>query len=255
VVEDDDPAAGAARVTQFLAGGGRLVLYRNPANLGFAGGNNTALRLLGGFLGERGQFLVMNPDIAISNDTASRLLGHPAEICGPAVYEHYMKGVCRDLHSMDFSTGFASGRLDPAGKVTCITGCCFKISGAALLRYGFLPEENFLYEEEIKYFERVFHQGGAPVYVPELQIEHFGSESAGKNTFHYFYYLFRNRMNYFLEIAGPRYGCYARFAAHYLRWWFGVSYAHLKRRNWEGLHGIFRGVWDGLHRVKGPCQR
>jgi len=255
LVESNDKAGNQEQIEAYVRDGGRFVVYRNHVNLGWSGGNNTALRSLTPVLGDRGQFLVMNPDVVIANDAALQLLEHEAQICGPAVYEHYMKGISKYGHDVDFATGFGTGRINEPERISCIAGCCFKIAGRALRLYGFLPDENFLYDEEIKYFERVNRLGGSPVYVPEVRIEHIGSLMVRKRSFIYFYYIFRNRLTYFKEIAGPRYGRYARFTGLYASWCLGVAYANLKLRNWDGLRGIARGVWDGLRGLSGPIVR
>ena len=252
VAESNDAVGNVPVVEEFVRGGGRLVLYRNGENLGYAGGNNTALKLLQPILGSGGQFLVMKPDVKITGEAAISLLRHAAEICGPAIYEHYMKGVSTFGHDVDFTTGFGTGRIGDGSRIACLSGACFKLSGAALDRYGFLPDENFLYGEEIKYFERVHRLGGAPVYVPEVTVEHIGSLTVGNRSFNYFYYIFRNRLTYFREVAGPRYRKHAQFACLYASWCLGVLYTNLKRRNWEGIRGILCGVRDGFRGVKGP---
>lgn len=251
VFESDDPVRNAVDARSFIQANGRLILFRNHNNLGYSGGNNTALRLLASLLEGRGQFLVVNPDVIITPSVAATLLAHPADICGPAVYEHYMKAVSKYGHDIEFSTGFSA----PAAQVTkiaCISGCCFKLSSNALERFGYLPDENFLYDEEVRYFERVHRLGGVPAYLPEIQIEHVGSASVKKRSFIYFYYIFRNRLTYFRQVAGPRYGRYARFTMLYGAWCIDAIYGNLKRRNWDGIRGILRGVWDGFKGLDGP---
>ncbi len=69
--------AAQAAGREAVRGGARLVLFRNTANLGYSGGNNTALRLLHGLLGSVGAYLVINPDLIVTRESASQLLEAP----------------------------------------------------------------------------------------------------------------------------------------------------------------------------------
>lgn len=236
-------------ISQPIGSGQRLILASAPRNLGYAGGNNLALRALQATLGPQAQYLVLNPDVVITPTSVQALFACAADICGPAVYEHYRQSISRDNQHIDFSTGFAA---PPGTPLNCLSGCCLKLSAHALERYGLLPEENFLYDEEVKFFERVHRAGGAPVYLPEVTVEHLGSASVGKRSMHYFYYIFRNRLLYFLQEAGPRYHRPGRFARYYAAWWLGTFHTNLKQRNWRGAQGLLLAVWHGLRRVSGP---
>lgn len=240
-------------VAKDIEGGAKLILYKSPKNIGYGGGNNIALKLLDSVVGSEGQYLLINPDVIIDLVAANELLSCEAEICGPAVYEHYMKSI-RELQRVDFSTGFDLEQAQPDGKPSgvVLSGCCLKLNGMALSKYGFLPDENFLYEEEIKYFERVYRLGGHGTYLSNVRVEHIGSVSVIKRGRRYYYYILRNRLTYFLEIAGPRYRQYGRFARLYTFWYVELLYSNFKRRNWDGLKGILLGGWHGLRGIKGP---
>lgn len=253
IAELDDIVKSDLLVAKDIESGTKLILFRSPKNLGYAGGNNIALKILDSIVGSEGQYLLINPDVIIDIAAANELLNHDAEICGPAVYEHYLKSI-RELQRVDFSTGFPieSHQSDrkPSGLV--LSGCCLKLNGIALSKYGFLPDENFLYEEEIKYFERVYRLGGHGTYLSNVHVEHIGSVSVIKRGRKYYYYILRNRLTYFLEIAGPRYRQYGRFTRLYTFWYIELLYSNFKRRNWDGLKGIFLGGWHGLRGIKGP---
>ncbi len=155
-------------------------------------------------------------------------------------------------HAIDFATGFVSDAMRRSGRIGMLHGCCIKFSGTAFEKYGFLPDENFLYEEELKYFERVHRLGGAPAYLPHIRVEHLGKASVRKVSHEYFYYIFRNKLTYFKDIAGPTYGRHLRFAALYLDWCRGAIWSQARKGNWSGAAGVLHGVWDGLRGIKGP---
>ena len=244
-----DSRADHAALASAINSGQGLLLLRAAANLGYAGGNNLAMRALLEIVGAGAQFLIVNPDIIITPDAATALLQCDAAICGPAVFEHYRQGISTDGQRVDFSTGFAA---EDDTMVNCLSGCCLKLSGRALQDYGLLPENNFLYDEEVRYFERVHRQGGVPRYLDTVRVEHLGSSTVGKHGFHYFYYIFRNRLRYYFEIAGPRYRQPLRFLRLYTGWYLPVLYRAIRRGNWPGVHGLLLGAWHGIRRVDGP---
>src|SRR5207248_8038648 len=98
----------------------------------------------------------------------------------------------------------------------------------ALERYGFLPDENFLYEEELRYFERVHRLGGKPVYLEHLRVEHMGKASMTKLSHDYFYYIFRNKLTYFRDVAGPTYRRHMRFSLLYVGWCWSAIWPQLQ---------------------------
>lgn len=230
----------------------QLVLFRTHKNLGYGGGNNVALRVLHGLCGSAGQFLVVNPDVILSRQAAQSLLDCHAAICGPEVYERYKQGISTFGHTVDFSTGFSEGGCASDSNIKALSGCCLKLSGCALEKYGYLPEDIFLYGEEIIYFERVYRQGDTPHYLRGVVVEHIGSLSVTKHTFMHYYYLFRNSLTYFIEIAGPHYGRYGRFIWLYTTDCLDTLRINFRKRNWAGIRGILFGVWHGLLLRKGP---
>ena len=108
-----------------------------------------------------------------------------------------------------------------------------------------------MYGEEIRYFERVDRQGGAPAYRPDLRVEHIGKASMPKLFDAYFYYVFRNHLTYFLEVARPRWHRSGRYAVLFLEWWWSALWPQLRKRNWPAVRGLVLGTRDGLRRVKG----
>jgi len=234
-------------VAASLQRGQRLLLCRNAENLGYSGGNNTALRVLHRLLGPAAEYLVLNPDVYVTPDVARSLLDSDAETAGPAIYERWAKRVTtQDALAVDFATGFVSERLRRSGRVSVLHGCCLKLSGRALAKYGFLPDQNFLYEEELCYFERVHRLGGTPQYLGHLQVDHVGKASTTKLSYLYFYYIFRNKLCYFREVGGPIYGGHIAFFWLYSRWVVEVLWYQARRSNWDGVRGLLRGVWHGL---------
>lgn len=242
-------------VSRLMLGNANRFVILSSINLGYSGGNNLALRPLSRCL-HQGKFLVMNPDIELSSVTARSLLDRVTEIAGPAIWEDYLQGVRPLQDRFDFATGFeATNRSRDEDVGTILSGCCIAITSNAIRRFGLLPEENFLYDEEPKYFERIHRLGGRPIYYPDLQVRHLGSASIGKKSFRYFYYIFRNRLNYFNDVAKVHYAAIGRFIWNYGDWYLSVLGSNWRERNWEGLRGQWRGLIDGIRGCHGPGGR
>lgn len=237
------------RLAESLASGIRQVCIVSDLNMGYAGGNNIVLKKFREILGTAVNFLVLNPDVEIRTADAALLLEHKSWITGPRIFEDYIGGYRPLADDVDFSTGFrvssdSENRRPYVG--TVLSGCCLKLSGSALDKFGYFPEENFLYDEETVFFERVFRIGGNPTYFPEVTVRHIGSVSINKKSYQYFYYNFRNRLQYYKNIARPLYGARYRFYLKYANWFFSVFKSNLKRANWQGLNGLLVGVVHGL---------
>ena len=171
--------------------------------------------------------------------------------------EGYLGAVRPHEPAIDYSTGFAD---TPRWRNLATTGpwlhgCCIKLSGTALTRYGYLPEEPFLYDEETFLVERVKRLGGTAQYLSRIVVKHQGSVTIGKSSFHYFYYITRNRLLYFPRIAGPRYGRVWRFATLYTMWVSDSLWSTARHRTWNGVRGILVGVLHGLRGIDGPSPR
>lgn len=251
-VDADDPQ-NTARIIDAVARGCRLVLLRSPANVGFGAGNNIALRLLLKIVGERLRVIVMNPDVEASTPAMRALFDDDAGVCGPAVYEHYSGSLRTREESMDFSTGFTDTTRWRNARATgsWLSGCCLKFSGAALQRLGLFPEETFLYDEETFFFARLRHAGYSPRYRDDVSVKHIGSVSTGKRSFHYYYYIFRNRWLFYQRVGKVLFGPRARFYVLYLDWLVGAIRSALRQRNAAGARGILVGALHGLLGIDG----
>ncbi|MCA9904659.1 MAG: glycosyltransferase family 2 protein [Anaerolineae bacterium] len=244
----DDDAGAVPWLEEGIASCHRAFLLRRTLNLGYSAGNNIGLRALLALCGEQLQVLIVNPDVAADTEAFGALLATKDAIVGPAVHEDYL-GRVRDFESdIDFALGFRLGKRRPrcmSAVGPILSGCCLKLSGRALESFGLLPEDNFLYDEELYYFERVHRMGGMPTYEPSIVVHHMGSASTNKSSFAYFYYIFRNRVNYYLRIARVQYGGDIRFFLLLAQWSIGVSRRLLRTRNLDALKGVWIGIAHG----------
>lgn len=231
-----------------------LILIISDHNRGYAGGNNLALRWCTAQAGESAQVLICNPDVDIDTAVARALFADPGDVVGPAIFEDYIGGFRTPDTYCDFETGFVVG-ASAAGR-PCVgarlQGSCFKISGSALRRFGYLPAPCFLYEEETFYFAAVHRAGSTPTYRSDISVRHRGSMTIGKRSFTYFYYIARNKVRFFWLHGRARPLAWVRFLWNYGDWFSSVAFSNLRARNRQGLRGLALGLWHGLLGRAGP---
>lgn len=185
------------------------VIY-NKENLGFSEGNNVGIR----YALENGAdyVLLLNNDTIASADFLEKLVlaGESDEkigFLGPKIYFYgdgsrqskiwfaggevnwlYNKGTMRGYGEMD------EGQYDlPAFQETeYVTGCCLLAKREALEKIGLMPNEYFLYYEDVDWSLRARRAGFKTVFVPAAKIWHKRSKSTVEGSPSYIYYHIRN---------------------------------------------------------------
>ncbi len=178
----------------FRAGFSWVRLLENGANLGFAGGNNAAIRLA----------LRDNPDyiLLLNNDTVADpgflselvLAGEARKdvgILNPKIYFYdkpdvlwYAGGRLSLLRGVARHRGYGktdSGRFDRPREVNFITGCAFFIKREVIEKIGLLDEEMFCYGEDADWSLRAAKAGYRGWYVPTSRVWHRIGVSAGSD--------------------------------------------------------------------------
>jgi len=174
-------------------------LIENEHNIGFAGGNNQALKKASGRF-----VLLLNPDTVLRHDTLKTMVRfldeHPeAGIAGCKVLnpDGTLQLACRrgfptpgvaffkivglsDLFpgSRTFG-GYNLTYLDPDSltEVDAVSGSFMMIRKEALDKVGLLDETFFMYGEDLDICYRVKQAGWKIYYVPDTEIIHFKGES------------------------------------------------------------------------------
>lgn len=182
-----------------------VVYLRSTENLGFAGGNNLGIRHA------KGDYLLfLNNDTEITSDFVGTLCHeldtHPEfGLLSPLILYHenrrkiqyagytpmnYMNGRNRGIGSMDDN----DGQYD---HITVETGYCH---GAAMLcrradlnKVGLMPEDFFLYYEEMDWCEKFRRAGFKVGFTGKARIYHKESMSVGKESPLKTYFMVRNR--------------------------------------------------------------
>ena len=174
-------------------------LIRSPRNLGFAGGNNLALRQVQGR-----HVLLLNTDTVVRRDTLPSLVAfldtHPeAGAVGckilnpdgtlqlacrrgfPTPMAAFCKvsGLSRLFPRSPRLAAYNLTYLDPeeTNEVDALSGSCMMVRKAAMDQVGLLDEDYFMYGEDLDWCYRLRQAGWKIFYVPHTAIVHFKGES------------------------------------------------------------------------------
>ncbi|MBT6618972.1 MAG: glycosyltransferase, partial [Gemmatimonadetes bacterium] len=177
----------------------QVKLIRNESNVGFAAGNNVALRRV---VGE--YVLIINTDTIVRRDTLSAMVdfldAHPeAGACGCKILDPdgtlqldsrrgfptplaafcKMSGLSRLFPDHPVISHYHMTYLDPerTEEVEVISGSCMMVRKTAMDQVGLLDEDYFMYGEDIDWCYRIHQAGWKIYYVPTTEIIHFRGES------------------------------------------------------------------------------
>lgn len=182
-----------------------ITVLRSDENLGFAGGNNLGIRAATGDC-----LLLLNNDTEVTDDT----LHHLAETldADPSV-----GAVCPKIRfwappqAIQFAgytpltritlrnglIGFGQpddGSYDSPHETSYAHGAAMMVRREAVGKAGPMPEEYFLYYEELDWSERIREAGYRIVYDPRATVFHKESATTGQQSPLRSYYLTRNRL-------------------------------------------------------------
>jgi hypothetical protein len=173
-------------------------------NLGFAGGNNLGIRqATGDFI------LLVNNDTVVEDGMIERLLErfeHPGVgvvspkikyFHSPAVIQYAGFTKVNPLTGRNRAIGKGetdAGQHDEAKEVAYAHGAAMMLRRQVVERVGMMPEEFFLYYEELDWCERIRRAGYAIWYEPAATILHKESVSTGRNSPMKTEYLTRSRI-------------------------------------------------------------
>jgi GT2 family glycosyltransferase/glycosyltransferase involved in cell wall biosynthesis len=182
-------------------------VLRLTSNLGYAAGNNAAMRLIKDLPYE--YVWILNPDMEVTSD-ALRLHIETAEARSEdAIYGAVLcrgddkSRVASGGGYISFTGGMSTGHMfageqqqvlpkDPYN-VDFVTGASVFLRADLLQKIGYIPEDYFLYFEETHWLLKARENGVACVVIPNIRLVHYKrSENGGVPTKYYFYYYIRN---------------------------------------------------------------
>ncbi len=185
-----------------------ITILQNKKNLGFAGGNNRALRDLSADFA-----VLVNPDIVVTSDWLTKLISpmkSDQSIAAAGCKLHYPGGKIIQHAGGSIShpqampvhrgeTEVDSGQFDTVLDVDYVTGAAIAISRPALHRIGLLDDGYFMYFEEADWCARARTAGYRIVYIPQAAAVHDESAFAVKGSPSYLQRFHAGRWRYILK--------------------------------------------------------
>lgn len=190
-VVDNSPEEGSERDFKKLFP--QINYISSPTNLGFAAGNNQAIKKI---LKSEGQYiLIINPDVVVGKSFFKPLLSDFAKdkkagIAAPAI-RHQQKGFTFFGLSgkVDWKTGKASHlnlRRLPENKMTkkaeFVTFACVLVKTDVFRKVGLLDERYFMYLEDVDFCLQVKKAGFHILLDQSVVVDHRTSSSFEKST-------------------------------------------------------------------------
>ncbi len=240
------------RTADFQSHYAGLEVLISKENLGFAGGNNLAIRKA------QGQYvLLINNDTLVPRDFLGpmvRLMEEQEEIgiVSPKIYYADAPNTLQyaGINGIHRFTGRGlnrakqkrdDGSFDQSGKTYFAHGACMLVRAEVFEQVGGLSEDYFLYYEELDFCEAVRASGWEIYYTAESHIHHRESSSIGKTNPLKTYYMFRNRWlfmrNWYRGIS------YYLFVLYFLS--IGVPW-HLFKHWRKGEKEHVQAIWKGV---------
>ncbi|MFN3851992.1 MAG: glycosyltransferase family 2 protein [Spirosomataceae bacterium] len=183
----------------------RVNVIESRENLGFAGGNNLAITQA------KGEFLMfLNNDTEVSPNFLEPLIAtmnsdENIAICSSKLHYFHTPNTIQyagssDLHPIkiqSFSIGFKEedkGQYNKTIQTNLAHGAAMMVRRSAIQKVGLMPEEFFLYYEEIDWCLQFRKAGYKIFFVPDSLVLHKESISVGKQSAVQVYYKTRNRI-------------------------------------------------------------
>jgi GT2 family glycosyltransferase len=241
----------------------KLIMIKNEKNMGFAEGNNIAMRYA---------LKALNPDyiLLLNNDTVvdKEFLNEALDVAksdekigivGPKVYYYCLKGR-KDIINfaggkLDMWKGHAyhigwneadKGQYDKIQKVDYVEGSALLVKRDVIEKIGLIDKNYFAYWEEIDFCTRAYNEGYYSVYVPRSKIWHKISSSV-KNTTK-IYYITRNKFLFMKKYSNNIQ--YLSFFIYFFFFQFWIQSATylLVDKNMSSFSYFVKGILNGIHR-------
>ena len=236
-----------------------IELIENQKNLGFAEGNNVAIKEVI----ERGNkyVLLLNNDTVVDKNFLCELVkiaegNQSIGILGPTVYYYSQPNRIQSAGAkILWNKGtdyifrlneFDNGRHIETIEVDYVSGCAILIRTEVFKKVGYLNKDYFAYWEETDLCVRAHKVSYRIVYVPRAKIWHKGGSTSKKITGFSQYHLIRN-MFWFMKQHASKYQ-YLSFSIFFFgfRLWKIIAVEIVMYKSINNLKYLFKGIIDGI---------
>ncbi len=180
---------------------------KNSQNIGFAGGNNVAIKFA---LEKMADYIfLLNNDALIKNDTISKLVktaerNEKIGLLSPLIYKNKTNKIWfagGKINWLQMRTEHTSNKLlkNKPLLTSYITGCAMLIKKEVFKKIGLLDEDYFLYYEDADFSYRARKNGFKVAVLPSAIAYHF--EKSNENNPQKLYWLIRSGILFFQKNA------------------------------------------------------
>lgn len=206
VVDNASPDGSGITLLKKYGNDEKVKIICNKENAGFSAGNNIGIKYA---VSQNADFvMLLNNDTVVEPDFLSNMLSkisspsekimytgkikyyfEPDKIWYAGGYYNYLKGTAshRGVNQKD------TAQFDNESELGFICGCYIFMSMETFYTVGFMPEEYFLYSEDLAYSIIAKTAGVKLKYIPDSVIYHKVSASTSKISQLSQYYIIRNR--------------------------------------------------------------
>jgi GT2 family glycosyltransferase len=182
-----------------------VTVILSAKNLGFAGGNNLAIEQA------KGKYMMfLNNDTEVESGFLEPLVEMMEEnlkvgICSskllfyahPDIIQYAGSSPLHPIKIQSFAVGYGqknSEKYNHAAETALAHGAAMLVRSDAITKVGKMPEEYFLYYEEIDWCEKIKKEGYKIMFIPSSVVLHKESISIGKQSYIQVFYKTRNRI-------------------------------------------------------------
>jgi len=227
----------------------KIILIQSGNNLGFAGGNNIALKY--SLNSDSDYVMLLNNDTVVDSKFLEPLIeimktDHKIGIVGGKILDYsFPNNVLYAGGKVDLIRGsgyhFRKDNINKPSEVSFITGCLWLLNPNLIKEIGLMDEKYFLYLEDTDFCYRANKAGYKLIYNPFSFIYHKESNTTGKLSSISLYYLSRNRP-YFVHKNADSYLTIILFWIFFITTRIIRSFGYRKKNRY-----IFKGIFDFLN--------
>lgn len=237
-----------------------IEIVENKKNLGFAEGNNVAVRTA---VKEGTDYiLLLNNDTVVDSDFLTELVkvlekDPTIGIVGPTVYYYNEKSriqsaggkICWYKGETPHLTDKKNIKINEIRDVDYIVGCALLVKCELFEKVGYLNKNYFAYWEETDWCVRAKRAGYRVVHVPMAKVWHKGGTTTKKTSGFHEYHMTRN-MFWFMKTHSTQkqYFSFMIYFFGFQFWYLSAIYV-LYHKNLQIYKSFLKGIVDGAIKV------